>query len=294
MKPRTGTEVRVARDVWPDADLDIRAIGDGRTFRGYAAVFDSRSEDLGGFRETIRPGAFRKSLRERAANHKMFLNHNQDMLLGTTRAKTLRLVEDDKGLLAEDDLPDTTTGRDLAVLTARGDVDSMSFGFQVIRDAWSDDTGKATAPWEGTNRELVEVRLFEVSAITGWPAYPATSASVRSLEDLAAYLLADPTALGAAIDKLRDGAPLLPQEADLLEAAIEHLEPPEPEMATGEEAGAIVTLKTAARTLLRTSNTLSVAERSVLLEAITARSPQPTIAPTVSAYRERFARFGIN
>jgi phage head maturation protease len=50
-------EIRVASDVWPDADFEIRAASDGLNFRGYAAVFDSPSEDLGGFTETIAPRA---------------------------------------------------------------------------------------------------------------------------------------------------------------------------------------------------------------------------------------------
>lgn len=173
----TGREVRVASDAWPLTDFEIRADGEGMTFRGYAAVFDSQSEDLGGFRETIKPGAFTRTLKRDAAakNIRMFLNHNTDVLLASTRAQTLRLSEDGKGLMAEADLPDTTAGRDAAELLRRGDIHSMSFGFQTIKDEWSADL---------TQRTLTEVRLFEVSPITGWPAYPATSASVRHLADL--------------------------------------------------------------------------------------------------------------
>lgn len=173
----TGREVRVASDAWPLTDFEIRADdGEGMTFRGYAAVFNSESEDLGGFRETIMPGAFTRTLKRDAAarNVRMFLNHNTDVLLASTRANTLRLSEDDKGLLAEADLPNTTAGRDAAELLKRGDIHSMSFGFQTVKDDWPSES----------QRTLKEVRLFEVSPITGWPAYPATSASVRHLADL--------------------------------------------------------------------------------------------------------------
>lgn len=189
----TGREVRVAIDTWPLADMEIRAEGDGMTFRGYAAVFNSWSEDLGGFREQIAPGAFARSLK-RDRNLRMFLNHNSDHLLATTRAKTLTLSEDDKGLLAEAHLPDTSIGRDTAELLRRGDIDSMSFGFQVDQKGqkWSED---------GSERTLTEVRLFEVSPVTGWPAYPATSASVR---DLAEIIDAEPDDLAAAFGVLRD------------------------------------------------------------------------------------------
>ena len=206
----TGREVRVAVDTWPLADMEIRADGDGMTFRGYAAVFDSWSEDLGGFRETIAPGAFARTLK-RDRNLRMFLNHNTDSLLATTRAKTLTLTEDDKGLLAEARLPDTSLGRDTAELLRRGDIDSMSFGFQVDpkNQRWSED---------GTERTLNEIRLFEVSPVTGWPAYPATSASVR---ELAEAIDTEPDDLAAAFAVLRTtNATLTPAQHELLLRAI--------------------------------------------------------------------------
>lgn len=201
-------EVRRAIDLWPDADMEIRADGDGMSFHGYAAVFGEDSEDLGGFKERIDPGAFAKSLRERKRDIRMFLNHNTDSLLASTRAKTLRLEEDDKGLVVEADLPDTTAGRDLAVLLKRGDVSSMSFGFQVIRDAWSEDQKQRT---------LREVRLFEVSAITGWPAYTGTTAHVRHL---ATDTNEDPEALSAAVEVLFSDEKLTTDQRDLLIRAI--------------------------------------------------------------------------
>ena len=99
-------EFRVAADVWPTEEVSLRAEGDGMTFSGYAAVFDSRSEDLGGFTETIRPGAFDKTLGQKRAV-KMFWNHNPDIPLGTTRAN-LSLATDERGLLATAKLPETT------------------------------------------------------------------------------------------------------------------------------------------------------------------------------------------
>ena len=154
--------------------LEVRESDDGgMTFSGYAAVFASPSEPLP-FTETIRSGAFKRSLQS-GREVRMFRNHNTDDVLGSTRAGTLRLSEDARGLSVQADLPDTSVGRDLAVLMRRGDVHSMSFGFSVPRggDAWSDD---------GQTRELREVILHEVSVVTGFPAYTATTAAVRSDE----------------------------------------------------------------------------------------------------------------
>jgi HK97 family phage prohead protease len=206
------------------SDIEMRQTEDApgdvpMTFRGYAAVFNSPSEDMG-FREYIKPGAFAKSLKSRNSI-RMFMNHNSDIVLASTRAKTLRLIEDDKGLLVDADLPDTTAGRDLSVLLQRGDVDSMSFGFSVPPkgETWSDD---------GSTRELHAVRLHEVSVVTGWPAYPATSASVRSFEILAERTNTNADELAEAITLLENGAELDSARADLLNEVVSKLrqEPP--------------------------------------------------------------------
>lgn len=170
-------EVRVAGDVWPTIDLEIRAEPDGLNFRGYAAVFDSPSEDLGGFTETIAPGAFAKSLRRRKGDIRMFLNHDWDVVLASKGAGTMRLTEDGHGLFVDADLPDNEWGRPVRDAVVRGDISSMSFGFNVPKggDEWNN---------ERTERRLNEVYLHEVSPVTAWPAYPATSASVRALADL--------------------------------------------------------------------------------------------------------------
>lgn len=172
-------EKRSTVDAWPELDMEVRAEGDGLTFRGYAAVFDTLSEDLGGFRERIAPGAFARSLngaQNGKRDIKAFLNHNQDVVLGSTRAKTLTLTEDARGLLAEIRLPTSPWGQSVAEATKRGDISAMSFGFAIDKPGVHDT-------WEGKERTLREVRLFEVSPVTGWPAYSATSASVRTLID---------------------------------------------------------------------------------------------------------------
>ena len=181
------------------------------TFTGYAAVFNSASEPLP-FTEYIIPGAFSRSLKSRN-EIKLFMNHNTDIVLGSTRAKTLRLSEDSKGLLAEAVLPDTTAGRDLSILMQRGDVNSMSFGFSVPArgDKWSDD---------GMSRELHQIRLHEVSIVTGFPAYEATTASVRSIDALATRTGMDANTLADALTRLEAGETLSPNHADVIGEAV--------------------------------------------------------------------------
>jgi len=218
VKPRSkGAEVEFRSFVG-----ELRAEGDGNTFVGYAAVFNSPSQPLP-FIERIAPGAFAKSLRNRKQDIKLYVNHNSDMVLASRRSGTLRLSEDERGLRVEADLPDTTAGRDIRELMRAGVVDKMSFGFQVDRkgDMWSED---------GSERTLTSVRLFEVSVVTGFPAYEATMATVRSLEKLSERTGIAVDELSEALDLLAEGAELPADKADLLLNAIKQSTPePEPE-----------------------------------------------------------------
>jgi len=193
-------------------DLEVREAGNGAVFSGYAAVFNSDSEPLP-FVEQIRPGAFQRTLGARN-NVKMFVNHDDTMVLASTRSGTLRLSEDGRGLRAEADLPDTTYARDLAVLLRSGVVDSMSFGFSVPRggDEWSQD---------GQRRFLNEIRLHEVSVVTGFPAYEATSATIRKAQILAQRTQTDADALADALTALESGNELNDDQASLLVDVVE-------------------------------------------------------------------------
>ena len=193
-------------------DLEVREAGAGAVFSGYAAVFNSDSEPLP-FVEQIRPGAFQRTLAARN-QVKMFVNHDDTMILASTRAGTLRLNEDNRGLRVEADLPETTYARDLSVLMRRGDVDSMSFGFHVPRggDEWSDD---------GSRRYLNEIALREVSVVTGFPAYEATSATIRKAQILAQRTQTDADALADALTALETGSELTNDQASLLVDVVE-------------------------------------------------------------------------
>ena len=153
--------------------MEVRADDDAPTkIVGHAAVFNQLSEDLGGFREKIAPGAFSKSI---GGDVRAMFNHNPDMILGRTGAKTLTLSEDARSLAVEIAPPDTETARHVIEALRRGDVTQMSFGFRTISDTWENEDGKIPV------RTLNEVELFDVSPVT-FPAYPQTDVAVRSLE----------------------------------------------------------------------------------------------------------------
>ena len=153
--------------------IELRAEeGEGKPLRirGHAAVFNKKSDVIFGFREIVLPGAFAKSIKK--DDIRALWNHDPNFVLGRNKSGTLKLKEDDRGLLSDIELPDTETARSLYASIKRGDVDQMSFGFRTITDNWRKDGGD-------TVRELVEVDLFDVSPVT-YPAYPQTDVSARS------------------------------------------------------------------------------------------------------------------
>jgi HK97 family phage prohead protease len=188
---QSGIEQRIAVQ-----DLEIRAEGNGMTLRGYAAVFNSPSQPLP-FIETIERGAFADSLKSRN-DVKLLWNHDTGTVLGSTRAGTLRLMEDERGLFVEADLPDTQAGRDAATLIQRGDVTAFSFGFRIPAggDVWR----------SANERVLKRVNVHEVSVGVAFPAYTATdgTANVRSMNELSEKIIRLAELRGISADELTD------------------------------------------------------------------------------------------
>lgn len=191
--------------------LELRAAptGDGMTFSGYAAKYDSPSLPLP-FTERIAPGAFTRTLKSRN-DIKMFVNHSDLHVLASTRSKTLRLEDRADGLFVEADLPNVSYANDLRELIAAKVVSTMSFGFSTVKDSWSDD---------GSERTLQEVRLIEVSVVTSTAAYPSTSASIRNLKLIARRTETDFDALTDAISALELGE-LSDDQASLLRTVVD-------------------------------------------------------------------------
>lgn len=170
--------MKIERRFFQTAELRaIREDGKPTRLRGHAAVFDQLSEDLGGFREVIRRGAFRRAIAE--DDIRALWNHDSRIVLGRNKSRTLSLEEDDVGLAIDILPPDTQMGRDALISIDRGDVSQMSFGF-MIRD-WAKDQKWGKDASGALVRELLEVELFDVSPVT-YPAYPQTDIAVRSLE----------------------------------------------------------------------------------------------------------------
>lgn len=146
-----------------------------RTLAGYAAKYDTLSQNLGGFVETIRSGAFDKSIADKL-DVVVRYNHDDAALLGRTSSGTARVGSDSVGLWYEVDLPDTTVARDLAVLAERGDVHQSSFAFLTVADSWGQTEQGFPL------RSLNAARLVDVAPVNT-PAYLDTSSGLRSFAE---------------------------------------------------------------------------------------------------------------
>lgn len=156
-----------------NVESEVRFNTDGRKIYGHAAVFNSLSVPMYGFREIIRPGAFQRSLK--SMEFKALWNHNTDLVLGSKAAGTVRAFEDSRGLAVEIDPPEEAALYIASI--KRGDVTKMSFGFSVTKDG-----EKTQRTSDGIIRELLDVDLFDVSP-TPFPAYESTDVHVRAFYD---------------------------------------------------------------------------------------------------------------
>ncbi len=189
-------------------ELRDDATGDGLTMEGYAAVFNSPTRISGwegDFDETIAPGAFRKTLRERKPV--LMFNHGKHGFVGDMPiGQIVDAREDDHGVYIKARLFDNDLVRPVRDAIAGGAVSGMSFRFEPIREKWSAD--KRT-------RTLMEVRVPELGPVV-MPAYTDTSVAVRArAEDFVSALRSDPelrAAIGAAL-LLADQSETLDEDA---------------------------------------------------------------------------------
>jgi Escherichia/Staphylococcus phage prohead protease len=162
-------------------DCRVDAI-DNRRLRGYAIVFNARSQNLGGFQEIISPDAIDRTFKE-AIDVRALVDHESSKVIGRLRAGTLEMKKDSRGLRVtiEPD-PDISYARDIMLAVKRGDVSGMSFAFRTIEDDWN---------YEDENmpiRTVLDMLVSEVSIVT-FPAYAQTDVQVaqRSMQEFVAH-----------------------------------------------------------------------------------------------------------
>lgn len=169
-------------------DVALRGNAETRTIAGYAAKFGKLSQNLGGFVERIDTRFFNKSSGDGWPNVLARYNHQDEKLLGTTRAGTLRLSVDDTGLVYEVDTP--LSREDVYELVQRGDVAQSSFAFRLPADG--DEWARSEDGYPV--RTLLTGQLIDVAPVNS-PAYLDTSVGLSSL---AQRVGADPEEVRAA------------------------------------------------------------------------------------------------
>ena len=138
---------------------------------GHASVYDSRSENLGGFYEYIAKGAFTEELINKS-DVRALINHDPNLVLARNTSGTLKLDADNKGLRYEFELPETSYGKDLAINMKNGNITQSSFAFTVKEDEWDTDD-------DGNDIRTIKAidRLYDISAVT-YPAYSAAESDL--------------------------------------------------------------------------------------------------------------------
>lgn len=153
---------------------------EARTISGYAAVFNSESNDLG-FYETIAPGAITEDTIIRS-DVVATLNHDPEKVLARSKygKGTLQLNVDDRGLHYEYEAPNTTLGNDLREMLKRGDIDAASFAFTVSQDEGAQKWEKRDGKYYRTIYKID--KLFDVAAVYH-PAYSTASTELRAQQE---------------------------------------------------------------------------------------------------------------
>lgn len=158
------------------SSLRAERVGGERRIEGLAIAVNTRSVDLGGFYEYIRPEALDRTFRADKRDIHAYYNHDSGKVLGYSESGTLQLRRDKSGLHVTIYPPATPTGEEVMTLLDRGDIRGMSFGFRVLDEDWRTEDGAHT-------RDVTDMVIHEVSVVSK-PAYQATNVKVaqRSLD----------------------------------------------------------------------------------------------------------------
>lgn len=148
---------------------------DGEPAKGFGhfLVFNQETELWPGFREKIDPAALDDVMND---DVRVLVNHDSNLIVARTKAGTATISKDETGGVIEWLFPDTTAGRDLKENMRNGNIDGMSFGFQVKEDDIVRD--KATGMISRTILKFE--KLFDASPVV-FPAYDQTDTQLREL-----------------------------------------------------------------------------------------------------------------
>ena len=144
---------------------------DKKIISGYFIVFDTETELYPGVREEVSPDAL---VGVDLSDVKALIDHDTAKVLGRTKANTLSLSVDSKGLYGEIIVNESDQeAMNLYSRVQRGDVDQCSFGFEILNEEMIQNS-------DGTVKFIIKsINLYEVSVVT-FPAYQETAVEARS------------------------------------------------------------------------------------------------------------------
>lgn len=188
---------------------------ESRHIEGYAIVFNSLSNDLGGFREIIEQGAITDEL---IKNSDILCLMNHDIKKGVLARSyqgrgSLKLDIDEHGLHYSFEAPKTALGDEVLEGIRRGDISKCSFAFVCGEDNWTkDENGEYI-------RHVKKIKnLYDVSLVYH-PAYEGTEvkADTRGLDELKAQEEANNIVKENSEDMNDNKQELISQLQDILE-----------------------------------------------------------------------------
>lgn len=115
--------------------------------KGYGSYFGNKDSD----NDVIAKGAYQKTIKENGDRVRYLYQHDMGQPIG----KMKELFEDDKGLMFVAEIPKTTLGMDVLELIKGGVITENSVGILPLQKQMKDDY-----------REITEVKLYEISAVT--------------------------------------------------------------------------------------------------------------------------------
>ena len=155
-------------------EIEFKSNAEERKIVGVASSLN-RSYNMGSFDEEIDMNAFNEADFSEAA---ALFNHDQNIVLGRVKNKTLQIMRDGNSLVYIIEPPDTSAAEDVMKLIKRGDIYQSSFAFSLKEngDKWEMNEGRM-------KRIITSIdKVYDVSPVT-YPANPNTSVATRSMEN---------------------------------------------------------------------------------------------------------------
>lgn len=162
-----------------EGNLEVKD-DDQMIVEGYALRFNTWSEDLGKFIETISPNALKKT---KLDDVRLLFNHDWNHVLGRQSANTLDLEVDEVGLRFKARLPNTSYAKDIYEQIRAGNINQCSFHFNADKKSIDMKYDNERGLYKRTINSINQIKEISIVSL---PAYKETDVSValRSITEI--------------------------------------------------------------------------------------------------------------